>query len=57
MKVSCYLGKKKLCDLNWDDLPNIGMSFLYEQRDYMITEIKGSKITVKDITKNRSNKK
>jgi len=51
MKVQCFLGEKKLCTLTWDDMPNTGMSFDYENREYVIIEINDSKITVKDITK------
>lgn len=57
MKVSCYLGEKKLCDLEWDEMPNVGMSFNYENREYMITDIKDSKITLKDISKKGSKRK
>ncbi len=57
MKVSCYLGATKLCDLKWDSMPNVGMGFSYEDRSYMIIKIKDSKVTLKDITKNRSKKK
>jgi len=51
MKVTCFLDKDKLCELEWDEMPNIGMSFYYEKKEYMITKIKDSKITVKNITK------
>lgn len=51
MKVTCFLGEKKLYDFTWDEMPNTGMSFDYENREYVITEINDSKITVKDITK------
>jgi len=57
MKVSCYIGKKQLFDLEWDEMPNVGMSFSHENTEYMIINIKDSKITLKDITKNRSKKK
>lgn len=57
IKVSCYVGKEKLCDFDWDSMPNVGMGFSYENRSYMIIDIKDSKITLKDITKNRSKKK
>ena len=57
MKVTCYLHKKKLCDWNWDKMPNVGMSFDYENREYMITDIKDSKITLKDISKKGSKRK
>lgn len=53
MKVTCYLNKKKLCELNWDQMPNIGMSFNFKKREYMIIDIKDSKITLKDISKKR----
>jgi len=56
MKVQCFLGEKKLCDFTWDDMPNTGMSFDYENREYVIIEINDSKITVKDITKENKKK-
>lgn len=57
MKVSCYLNEKQLFDLEWDEMPNVGMSFNHKNTEYMIIKIKDSKITLKDITKNRSKKK
>lgn len=57
MKVSCYLGEKHLVDLEWDSMPNVGMGFSHKKREYMIIKIKDSKVTLKDITKNRSKKK
>lgn len=57
MKVTCYLGKEKLCDLDWDEMPNVGMGFSYEKKQYMIIGINGSKIKLKDITPIGSKKK
>lgn len=57
MKVSCYIGDKQLFDLEWDEMPNVGMGFSHKKTEYMIIKIKDSKITLKDITKNRSKKK
>ncbi len=57
MKVSCHIGEKQLFDLKWDEMPNVGMSFSHKKSEYMIIKIKDSKITLKDITKNRSKKK
>lgn len=51
MKVECFLDDKKLFTLTWDEIPNTGMSFEYKNKEYVITEINDSKITVKDITK------
>lgn len=51
MKVQCFLGDKKLTTFTWDDMPNIGMSFDYEKREYLIIKINDFKIQVKDITK------
>jgi len=53
IKVTCFLNDKQLCSLEWDELPNTGMSFYYKKREYVILKIKDSKITVKDITKER----
>lgn len=51
MKVTCYIKNKKLTSFTWDKLPNVGMGFDFEGREYMIIKIDDSKITVKDITK------
>ncbi len=51
MKVTCYLNKKEIFQLDWDEMPNIGMGFYHKKREYIITNIKYSKITIKDITK------
>lgn len=50
MEVSCFVNDKKLCDLKWDDMPNVGMGFSYKKISYMITKIEDSKITLKIIT-------
>jgi len=50
-QVTCFLNDKELCSLEWHEIPNTGMSFNYKKKEYLITKIKGSKITVKDITK------
>ena len=57
MKVSCYINDDKVFNLTWDDMPNIGMSFNHEKKEYLIIKINDSKIQVKDITKNGSKKK
>jgi len=53
MKVTCFLKDKELCELEWDELPNTGMSFYHNKKEYLITEIKDSKIIIKDITKQK----
>jgi len=50
MKVKCFLNDKKVCDLEWDEMPNTGMSFYHEKKEYLILTIDDSKITLKDIT-------
>jgi len=54
-QVTCFLDDKELCKLEWDNIPNTGMSFYHEKKEYLILEIKDSKITVKDITKKGRN--
>jgi len=49
-QVTCFLNDKELCSLKWHEIPNTGMSFYYKKKEYLITKIKDSKITVKDIT-------
>jgi len=51
MKVTCHIGNKKLCDLTWDEMPNIGMGFTFEKERYMIIKIEDSKVTVKHLPK------
>ena len=51
MKVKCFLNDKELCSLELGDMPNTGMSFYHKKKEYLIIEIKDSKITLKDITK------
>ncbi len=51
VEVECLLNEKKLFDMEWDEMPNTGMSFYHEKKEYLITNIKDSKITLKDITK------
>jgi len=51
MDVSCFINDEKLCNLKWDEMPNVGMSFDYKKREYMILGIKDSKITVKLLPK------
>ena len=38
-------------------MPNTGMSFYHEKREYVILTIEDSKITVKDITLKKGGKK
>lgn len=56
-KVTCFLNDEELCSLEWYKMPNIGMSFYYNKKEYLILEIKDSKITVKDITIKSGGKK
>jgi len=51
VEVKCFLTDKELCSLEWDEMPNTGMSFYHEKKEYQIIKIKDSKITLKDITK------
>lgn len=51
MKVSCFLNDKKLCNLDWDAMPNVGMGFSYKGKQYMILAIDDSKIIVKLLPK------
>ena len=51
VEVKCFLNKEELFDMKWDEMPNSGMSFYHEKKEYQITNIKDSKITLKDITK------
>lgn len=54
VEVECLLNEKKLFDMKWDEMPNPGMSFYHEKKEYQIIKIKDSKITLKDITKRGS---
>jgi len=49
-KVTCFLNDEELFSLEWDGLPNTGMSFYHEKKEYLILAIEDSNITVKDIT-------
>jgi len=52
MKVTCTLDDKektKICEVEWGQMPPTHVSFFHEKKEYMITKIKGSQITVKYI--------
>lgn len=56
-QVTCFLNEKELCKLEWCAMPNTGMSFYHNKKEYLITKIEDSKITVKDITIKKGGKK
>lgn len=56
MKVTCVLDDNrntKVCDVKWDQMPPTHVSFVYEKKEYMITKIEDSKVTVKYIPPRR----